>query len=191
MANKFKFTKEEIIKKSYEIVDKKGIKYLTARTLGESLDSSSKIVFGLFEGMNDLKNQVIQYSYEQFAISMKQALISKEKIGYIACGLAYINLAKNHPNIFKLILMRNTSKDTVSFNDSSFNEIIKTISKYGHISIEGAKHVHLLYWFFMHGIACQYLTNYYQFDDNEIEDLLSEAYLSLIENVRKKEKKNK
>ena len=59
MPPKAKFTKKEVIAAALEMVKENGIENLTARALGERLGSSARPVFTLFDGMEEIKAEVI------------------------------------------------------------------------------------------------------------------------------------
>ena len=53
---KFKFTKEQILSATLELVRKEGLDAVTARKVAEALHASSKVIFGLFDSMEALQN---------------------------------------------------------------------------------------------------------------------------------------
>ena len=186
MARTYKYKREEIIEEAYNLVKEDGVDHLTARELGKRLDSSSKIIFGSFKNMDDLKEEVIEYGYSKYSEKMKEALRSTRYKGYISCGLAYISIAKEEPNIFKMLFMRDTTNERKVYTDSSINLIYEIISSRGNITIEEAKDVTNRYWFVMHGIATSIATNFMNLDDEYIIELLKDNFESIIKNIKEK-----
>ena len=184
MPPKFKFSKDQIIDKAYEIVSSEGADNLTARHLGEKLNSSSKVIFGLFNGMDELKECVIQKGYSEMAKQLNEALANRNRLSYITCGLVYIGFARNNPNMFKLLYMRDRSNESKTFNDESLEGIYQTISKKSNVSLEEAKEAHLKYWFYMHGIATLVSSSYLSYDEAYIEQLLKEGYEGIIYSIK-------
>ena len=62
MPRNAKFNKEEIILKAIDIVESQGIEFLTARSLGEWLGSSSRPIFTTFDSMDDVICGVNQFA---------------------------------------------------------------------------------------------------------------------------------
>ena len=54
MPPKAKFTKEEIVDSALMIVERSGLEFLTARSLGVELGSSSRPIFTVFKGMEQV-----------------------------------------------------------------------------------------------------------------------------------------
>jgi len=58
MPRKALFTKEEIIKKSFEIIRQHGPQALTARSLAATLGSSPRPIFTIFNTMDEIRAEV-------------------------------------------------------------------------------------------------------------------------------------
>ena len=92
MPPKAKFTKKEVIAAALEMVKEDGIEILTARALGERLGSSARPVFTLFDGMEEIKAEVINAAkrlyerYEDDGMCGEQAF-KGSGIGYIKFAL--------------------------------------------------------------------------------------------------------
>ena len=59
MPPKFKFTREQVITAALNVTRKNGIVGLTARGLAAELGSSAKPIFGLFQNMEEVQNEVL------------------------------------------------------------------------------------------------------------------------------------
>ena len=95
MPPKCKFTKEEIIEAALEMVKADGIEAVTARALGAKLGTSSKPVFGLFQNMDELLQQVIRAARDEYNKYIKIGLAQES--AFKGVGLQYILFAKNEP----------------------------------------------------------------------------------------------
>ena len=60
MPPKAKFTREEIIDSAIKLIESHGIQALTARSLGESLKSSSRPIFTVFRNMEEVQSYTIR-----------------------------------------------------------------------------------------------------------------------------------
>ena len=59
MPRNYLFTREQIVENGLNLVREKGFESLTARSLGERMNSSSKPIFSLFKNMDELKQEII------------------------------------------------------------------------------------------------------------------------------------
>ena len=187
MARLFKYTKEEIIKKAFDLVNEEGLEALTARRLGQKLSSSSKVIFGSFKDMEELKSSLLSYAYDVFGKYVVDAFDQGNEKSYITSGLTYIKLAKKMPNIFKLIYMRDTKKYPYTPSESD-DFIIHYIAEKSQLSLEEAKEVDDKYWLFMHGIATGIAYNFLELDDEYIKQALKENYESLVRTIKERKK---
>ena len=64
MPRKFMFTREQIIAAAVELTRKDGLTALTARALGARLGSSSRPIVGLFENMEEVRQEVMKEANE-------------------------------------------------------------------------------------------------------------------------------
>ena len=64
MPRKFMFTREQIIAAAVELTRPDGLTALTARALGARLGSSSRPIFGLFENMEEVRQEVMKEANE-------------------------------------------------------------------------------------------------------------------------------
>lgn len=63
MPPKYKFIRPEIIQAALDITRTEGIHSVTARSVGAKLNSSSKVIFGLFQNMEKLQEEVIKAAH--------------------------------------------------------------------------------------------------------------------------------
>ena len=132
MPPKCKFTKEEIIEAALEMVKADGIEAVTARALGAKLGTSSKPVFGLFQNMDELLQQVIRAARDEYNKYIKIGLAQES--AFKGVGLQYILFAKNEPKLFQLLFMtqQNEKMDaagTLPMIDDNYREILLSVQK--------------------------------------------------------------
>ena len=129
MPPKVKFSREEIIAAALDIVREGGMTALTARSLAARLGSSAKPVFGLFENMQEVQNEVMlaaNAEYQKFLYTEMMRGIYKP---YKASGMAYIAFARKEKELFKLLFMRDRSDEHSDTRDESIADIIALISR--------------------------------------------------------------
>lgn len=179
-----KFTKEDIIDISYEIVKKEGFESINARRIANELNSSVQPIFHNFSNMEELKKAVYEKIYNTYMNYMK--VDEKDVRAYKKMGLSYIKFARDYPEFFKIIFMQKTTLSAENFvmADNVGDNIIKTGQKLTGLSFEEQKKFHVKVWIFTHGIACLVATNTVKFTDEEIDNLLENTVLEMLKGYK-------
>lgn len=185
MPPKYKFTKEEIVKASIEIVNEKGFNNISAREVAKKLNSSSKVIFNLFGNMQGLISEVISYGYNLYENFTKEVVSKNKYPTFKATGIAYILFAKEHTEIFKMLFMRKRSTAEMISGEDDLQPLISVIVKNTGISEEVARKLHIENWIFVHGIAVMIATNYLEWDMPFIDNALTDVYLGVLEKLKK------
>ena len=179
MPRDFMFTKEEIINAALSLTREKGFSAVSARTLGEKLGTSSRPVFGRFENMEEVKNAIIAAANELYQSYRKRELESGKYVPFKASGMAYIRFAREEKELFKLLFMRDRSKETMGYADE-MDELVNLVSRQVDLNKDKAKLFYLEMWVYVHGIASMIATNYLEWD----EELASRAVTDVYEGLR-------
>lgn len=179
MPRHFLFTKKEIIDASISIVRERGIKAVTARELSKVLHSSSKPIFSIFKNMDEVISETIAEAYRLYNKYIFDAMKSGTWPEYKASGMAYISFAREERELFKLLFMRDRSKEIIPpLNFSPFSEIIE---KNLGITKKEAERFHLEMWITVHGIASMINTSFLTMAEKDISGLLTDCYFGLRE----------
>lgn len=184
MPPKYKFTKEQITAAALETAKEKGMSGVTAREVARRLDSSSKVIFGLFENMNELMQTVIDAAEKEYRRYIEEDMKSGIYPPYKASGMAYIRFAKEEPELFKLLFMRDRTEESDNAGFGNYDDIIEIIMSANGFSREKAELLHLEMWIFTHGIATMSATSYLTFDIEMISRMMTDAYMSIRERIR-------
>ncbi len=179
MPPKFKFTKDEIIEAAVSLVREEGTDALTARSLADRLGSSSKPIFGLFSGMEEVKNAVFEYAYRIYQSYLVEDIKSGKYPPYKASGMGYIRFAKEEKELFKLLFMCDRDGDTVDEDRESIRDSLDMIQMNIGLNEDEAYLFHLEMWIFVHGIATMYATSYLDWDMDFVSRALTDAYRGL------------
>lgn len=184
MPPKVKVSKQQIIDAAVGLVRKNGADGINARAVANVLNCSTQPIFSNFESMDELRYAVINVAealYEQYA---KQEIDSGEYPVYKATGMAYIRFAKEEKELFKLLFMRDTSKE----NTPSFSkEILEIVQSNTGLDGKSAELFQLEIWAFVHGIATMLATNYLELDTALISDMITDVYQGLKSRYQAKE----
>lgn len=179
MPRNFKFTREEIISAALDITRKSGFSALTARALGDRLGSSAKPVFGLFENMGEVQTEVIKAAHRLYLSYIETDMAMGKYPPYKASGMAYIRFSREEKELFKLLFMRDRSKETVTENEEEIKPLIEIIMKNFSIGKEQAYIFHMEMWVYVHGIAAMIATSYLNWDEDFVSRALSDVYNGL------------
>ncbi|MBO4600922.1 MAG: TetR/AcrR family transcriptional regulator [Bacilli bacterium] len=181
MASIVTFEKEDVIVKAKAIVAATGWESLNARGLAKELSISTKPLYRMFDGMEEVKKGVydnIYKFYDEFITSR----IDKEKALITLC-VAYIEFAQEHKNLFKTLFLSNNLswKSIDSVLDEKWNQsaIINLVNKHGY-SFENAKVLFMHLWLYSNGLATLLATNDMKLDSNDIVKRIVAVYKDLV-----------
>lgn len=175
MPRKFMFTREEVLAAALNLVREQGIAAVTARGLGEKLGSSSKPIFSLFENMEDVLSAVMKAADNLYQNYLKEDMTSGKYPPYKASGMAYIRFAKEEKELFKLLFMRDRSRENTD-NKEENKQLLELIQQNLGINEEEAYLFHLEMWIYVHGMATMLATSYLELDEAFISKVLTDGY---------------
>lgn len=190
MPPKYKFTKQEIIQAALDITRTEGIHSVTARAVGAKLNSSSKVIFGLFQNMEKLQEEVIKAAHDLYQNYLKEDMLKGKYPPYKASGMAYIRFAKEEKELFKLLFMRDRSEEKIEQNLDEIKPLLQIIQKNIGLSEQDAYMFHIEMWLYVHGIATMIATSYLEWDKETISNVLTDGYMGLKERYSRKDEKN-
>lgn len=179
MPPKFKFTRAEMIKAALDLVREEGISALTARALAKKLGCSAKPIFGLFQNMQEVQQEVLSAANDLYQSYLQEDMESGSYPPYKASGMAYIRFAREEKELFRLLFMRDRSDEKTEENKQEIAPLIQLIAKNTGLDEEKAYLFHLEMWIYVHGIATMIATSYLNWDMELVERLLSDEYAGL------------
>lgn len=179
MPPKFKFTRDEITNAALNVTRKNGISGLTARALAAELGCSVKPIFGLFKNMEEVGQEVFIASDLLYQNYLREDMAKGKHPPYKASGMAYIRFAKEERELFKLLFMRDRSREKIEENKEEIRPLMQLIQQNLGISEDEAYLFHLEMWLYVHGIATMIATSYLDWDDEFISRVLTDAYMGL------------
>ena len=179
MPPKFRFTREEIVHAALALTAEGGAKAVTARALAAKLGSSAKPIFGLFENMEELQDEVVRSAFELHRKYLEEYMAGSEYPPYKASGMAYIRFAKEERELFMLLFMHERSGAETEKRDIESTPLIEMLKEKLHLSDDEAHLFHLEMWVFVHGIASMLATSYLDFDEEQISRMLTDVYRGL------------
>ncbi|MCM1190791.1 MAG: WHG domain-containing protein [Butyrivibrio sp.] len=179
MPPKFKFTKEEISNAALNITRKSGLSGLTARALAAELGCSVKPIFGLFENMEEVQRTVYVSAQNMYRDCLQKDMAEGKYPPYKASGMAYIRFAKEERELFRLLFMRDRSREEPTENREEIRPLLELIQRNLGISEDEAYLFHIEMWLYVHGIATMIATSYLDWQEEFISKVLTDAYMGL------------
>lgn len=191
MPKKAKYTQEQIIDVALDMVEKKGIEILSARSLGKELGCSSRPLFTAFNNMNEIYELVFKKAKDKYDNIIKETI--KGPLGFKGVGMEYINFAITYPNLFKLLFSHN-SKEALNYDEtlknieSNYNDILKCVEESSINDKEKARELYTQMWIYTHGIATLCSEKVCVFSKEEISNMLTKVYKGLLHEIKGEEK---
>ena len=176
MPPKIKITKEDILVTALALVREKGVTALNARAIASSLSCSTQPIFSNFSTMGDLQEATILAAYEIYLSFLKEEAENGKYPTYKAFGMAYTRFAKQEKELFKLLFMRDRTKENISPPPPDFTKSVEMIMQANGVSEETAKLMHLEMWTAVHGIGALLATSFFSFEEELISQILTDVY---------------
>lgn len=173
------FTREEVLAAALNLAREQGIAAVTARGLGEKLGSSSKPVFSLFENMEDVLSAVMEAANKLYQNYLKEDMASGKYPPYKASGMAYIRFAKEEKELFKLLFMRDRTREHIEDNKEEIKPLLELLQKNLGLNEEDAYLFHLEMWIYVHGIATMLATSYLEWEETFISKIVTDGFEGL------------
>lgn len=183
MPPRAKFTKEEIINAGLTILRERDISAVTAREIGSYLGSSPRPIFTIFENMGEVMDEIEKKAREIYTVYVREGL--QKDLAFKGVGQAYIRFAIEEPKLFQLLFMKKLPDD-IRLNkilpeiDDNYPAILKSITDQYPISNDDAVILYRHLWIYSHGIATLCATSMCRFTGQEIGDMLTDIFKSLL-----------
>lgn len=141
---KQKITKEMVVDAAFELARIGGIEQVMVKNIAEKLGCSVQPIYSYCKNMEGLRKDVAKQA-QQLIQQYVADHIDKNDL-FRSTGRAYIQIAKEEPNIFKLFIFQER-KNISSLDDFYYSQanpqMAQAIANHLDISIERAKQLHL------------------------------------------------
>ncbi len=191
MPQKAKFTKDEILNASLNIVRESGWNSLTARNIGKSLNSSTRPIFTIFDSMEELQREVKISARKLYDSYIEEALKENDndKIYFKCVGEQYIKFSLDEPKLFQLLFMEEQEEKTKFKSilpqiENNYEKIISSIKEQYKLNRENSIKLYYHLWVYTHGIASLCATKMCTFSNMEIGNMLTEVFKSILKNLK-------
>lgn len=177
MPPAIRFSRESVLNAAYELVRRDGPASLNARAVARELGGSTQPIFRLFSGMDELYQEVVALADSTIRASMRQrAAISDAP--YLSVCMSYLLFARDEPQLFKLLFMRDRVKDGSAKMEYKHSWGFNIIEKSMGVDHDTAVKLYERTFFHTHGLAVCIATKYMPCMSEEQMELL------LFDNLR-------
>ena len=178
MAKKV-ITKEQIVQAACELVSEVGMDGLNMRDLAKRCNCSTQPIYLSFANADEVKREVHSKIIESYNQYIANEIASNKYPEYKASGMAYIRFAKEQPQYFKYLFMRDRSKETSNEMDAIFEREADRAMQYG-IDHDKAIAIHTHMWVYVHGIATICATGFLDWDWDTVSNMLNEEFFAIM-----------
>ncbi len=191
MPPKAKFTKEQITKAALEIVRAENFESLTARALGNKLGSSACPIFTVFENMEEVQQAVLEDMKGVYKEYVERGLADNP--AFKGVGTQYILFAIKEPKLFQILFMSEQARPSGIDNvlpmiDESYDKILASIIREYGMEEKDAERLYKHLWIYTHGIASLCATKMCHFTGEEISEMITEVFISLLKKMKEEKK---
>ena len=180
MPPKAKYSKEQITDAAYEMVRKYGEEMLSARNLAAELGTSTSPIFAVFNSIEEVQLAVTAKARDLYISYLDQGL--SQDIPFKGAGLKYIQFAKDEPELFKLLFMKNGVDEPSHYMPSEFEfegQVREKLQSSHGLSEATAKNLYNHLSVYVHGLAVLFAQGNCVFSDEDVSNMLSEVFFAL------------
>lgn len=174
-------SKENVVKSAVKLVNSSGWESLNARSLAKQLGVSTKPLYRIYNGMEEIKDDVYKEIYRQYDEFINSRIDNKKAL--LTLCIAYVEFANEYKNLFISLFLSNNLKwksiDDVLDEKWNQSTIINLVNKQN-LTFEKAKDLFMDIWLYANGLATLVATNDIKIDDKEILIRIVKFYKSII-----------
>lgn len=174
MPPAIRFSRESVLNAAYGLVRREGPAALNARAVARELGGSTQPIFRLFTGMEELHQEVVTLADANIRSSMRQRA-EHSSSPYLSVCMSYLLFARDEPQLFKLLFMRDRTKDGSAKLEYKHSWGFSIIEKSMGVDHETAVKLYERTFFHTHGLAVCIATKYMPcMSEEQMEVLLSD-----------------
>ncbi|MBQ4584266.1 MAG: TetR/AcrR family transcriptional regulator [Bacilli bacterium] len=166
-----------IINSAVAMVKKNGWDSLNARSIAKEIGISTKPLYRLYKGMDEIKEDIYNEVYKQYDEFINKRVYNKNAL--VTLCVAYVEFANEYKNLFKCLFLSNNlhwkSIDDVLNEKWNQSTIISLVNKFGY-SFEDAKSLFMHVWLYANGLATLVATNDLKIDSKDIIKRIIKIY---------------
>ena len=186
MPPKQKISRDRLLEHAFLIAEEQGITAVTSRSVAKSVGCSIQPVFSHFPTMDDLRKATFDYACDKF---VKEILTFENQPDFFALVTKWvINLARNKPNLFKLLYLSDGfhghSLMKVMVNFESNRKMIAKMAELYKLNEDVCKEILMRSCLFLLGISTMICVNHMDFSDEQIGDMMKRTVSDMVNGAR-------
>ncbi len=161
---------------AFRITRQQGLEAVNARAVAKALGCSTQPLFRAFHSMEEIRAEMLRMAGDVYAANLSRCGELSTK-PYLGSGLAYLQFAREDPQLFRLMFMRDREKDgTQQQADPTMDFVLSLVMQSTGLTREQAWQFHLHLWVYVHGLATMIATHFVTLPPEEAERMLSRQY---------------
>ena len=175
MPPTIRFTRDAVLNAAYQLIRREGPGALNARAVAKELGGSTQPIFRLFSGMDELQKAVIELALNEWK-SKLLVRMQGSAFPYLTIGMSYLLFAKDEPELFKLLFMRDRVSDGSCGREYKHEWGFPVIESAFSVDRDTAVRLYERNFFYVHGLAVCIATKYMPCMSVErMEELVTES----------------
>lgn len=183
-----RITKEMVVSAAFELAKQGGMERVTVKSIADSLGCSVQPIYSYCNNMDGLRNDVCNKAREFIKEYVGQRIDQNDL--FRSTGRAYIQLAKEEPNILKIFILqerKNISSLDDLYKAETNPHVAKSISEKLKISSESARQLHLNMMIYTMGIGTIFAVSTPGISTDEIYFQQEQAYNAFLKAALERE----
>lgn len=189
MPPKQKITRDMLLEQAFKIAEEQGITAVTSRSVAKSLGCSIQPVFSQFPTMEELRQATFDYACELF---VKEVFALKEYPDFFIQVIKWVtDLARNRPNLFRLLYLSDSFKSRNSVDimmsfESNHMMIEKMKETFG-LKEPACKDILLRGCMLLVGISTMICVNHMDISDEQVISVMRRTVSDMIMGAKRQE----
>ncbi len=178
-------TREQILDAAMEITRNSGIDAVTARSIAAALGVSTHPIFTYFDTINSIKDDVLVRARVLYHEYILQGL--DEKIPFLGVGHQFLILAKNEPELFKMLFFKTTPDGKKhAYDEFKFTLalVVESVMKIYNVDKHTAECYYRNLWLMSLSFATLIVTGNCTYTDEEMLLILTQTSLATYKAIK-------
>lgn len=178
-------TREQILDAAMEITRNSGIDAVTARSIAAALGVSTHPIFTYFDTINSIKDDVLVRARALYHEYILQGL--DEKIPFLGVGHQFLILAKNEPELFKMLFFKTTpdgKKHAYDEFEFTLALVVESVMKIYNVDKHTAECYYRNLWLMSLSFATLIVTGNCTYTDEEMLLILTQTSLATYKAIK-------
>lgn len=187
MPPKQKISRESLLAHAFLIAEEQGIMAVTSRSVAKAAGCSIQPVFSHFPTMEELRQATFDYACERF---IEEILTYENQPDFFAQVTKWvINLARNKPNLFKLLYLSdgfhgNSLLQVMMNFETNKRMVVKMIELY-ELDEENCKEILMRSCLLLLGISTMICVNHMDFSDKQVADMMKQTVADMVHGAKR------